>query len=213
MITRVIIIPSESKLFLRWSKVCTRHFSSAILKSAPGEMSVASPPPPPPAVQGHSEGISDKVVRWMDVTGFLTRWNNRKEWVLDLEPNTRLSAVVMTEWERKLTLFISFHAYLFMAVSLILVAHAVGHTNSKPPCPLPPPYPFLDHRLQGDFSWFGSLFFKFPKNRCGHCRPLDHACKKECFNQLKAEGHKFILPYGDRPRNKLEPPHHGEDGH
>jgi len=154
-----------------------------------------------------TESIGQKVYRWADITGFLTRWNSRKEWLLDLDPWTRCGAVVMTEFERKLNMFIGINAYIFYCISIMLWIHTWGHLTVKPPCPKPPEYPHMNHRLQ-DYRWFGSLPFKYPKSRCKECRPLDSECKKQCFDELRAEGHKFIFNPLHKPRYDLEPSHY-----
>lgn len=150
-----------------------------------------------------------KVYRWLDVTGLLTRWNNRKEWVMDLDSFSRIGAVMMTEYERKLLMFLGFHAYLFSILSLVAWAEAQSHFGCKPPCPKAPEYSFLDGRKR-DFTWHSKFFFMYPKERCKECRWLEPDCKKECFERLKKEGHTFIWNGGNplsNPRFKLEEPH------
>lgn len=155
------------------------------------------------------ETIGQKIYRYLDITGFLTRYNNRKEWILDLDPYTRLSTVMLTEYERKLMIFLKFHVYLLFVVCLYLWYHAQVHFTMKPPCPKPYAYSHLDGRKR-DFTWHGRLFFLYPKMRCKDCRWLDVQCKKECFEKLKQEGHTFIINKGDPlsvPKTVLYPPH------
>ncbi|CRG94847.1 conserved Plasmodium protein, unknown function [Plasmodium gallinaceum] len=155
------------------------------------------------------ETIGQKIYRYLDITGFLTRYNNRKEWILDLDPYTRLSTVMLTEYERKLMIFLKFHVYLLFGACVYLWYHAQIHFTMKPPCPKPYAYGHLDGRKR-DFTWHGKLFFIYPKTRCKECRWLDVQCKKECFEKLKLEGHKFIINKGDPlsvPKTVLYPSH------
>ncbi|SBS86413.1 conserved Plasmodium protein, unknown function [Plasmodium ovale] len=155
------------------------------------------------------ETIGQKIYRYLDITGFLTRYNNRKEWILDLDPYTRLSTVMLTEYERKLMIFLKFHVYLLFVVCVYLWYHAQVHFTMKPPCPKPYAYGHLDGRKR-DFTWHGKLFFVYPKMRCKECRWLDIQCKKECFEKLKQEGHKFFINNGDPlsvPKTVLYPSH------
>ncbi|CRH01274.1 conserved Plasmodium protein, unknown function [Plasmodium relictum] len=155
------------------------------------------------------ETIGQKIYRYLDITGFLTRYNNRKEWILDLDPYTRLSTVMLTEYERKLMIFLKFHVYLLFVICVYLWYHAQVHFTMKSPCPKPYAYGHLDGRKR-DFTWHGKLFFIYPKTRCKECRWLDVQCKKECFEKLKQEGHKFIINKGDPlsvPKSVLYPSH------
>ncbi|KNC37913.1 hypothetical protein PFLG_02234 [Plasmodium falciparum RAJ116] len=155
------------------------------------------------------ETIGERIYRYLDITGFLTRYNNRKEWLLDLDPYTRLSTVMLTEYERKLMIFLKFHVYLLFVICMYLWYHAQVHFSMKPPCPKPVAYGHMDGRKR-DFTWHGKLFFIYPKMRCKECRWLDIQCKKECFEKLKLEGHKFIINNGDPlsvPKTVLYPSH------
>ncbi|VWU52169.1 conserved protein, unknown function [Hepatocystis sp. ex Piliocolobus tephrosceles] len=155
------------------------------------------------------ETLGQKIYRYLDITGFLTRYNNRKEWILDLEPYSRLTTVMLTEYERKLIIFLKFHVYLLFVICMYLWYHAQIHFTIKPPCPKVPAYGHLDLRKR-DFTWHGKLFFMYPKARCKDCRWLDIQCKKECFEKLKQEGHTFIINKGDPlsvPKTVLYPSH------
>lgn len=155
------------------------------------------------------EKLGNFVYRWLDVTGFLTRWHSRKAWVLDLDPYSRLSSPLITEYERKMVMFVGLHAYFFFAVALYFTYKGHAHGAVKPPVPSNVDFPGLDGRKK-DFTWHGRLFFMEPKERCKECRWLDLECKKNCFENLKAQGHKLILNHGNPlsvPREHLEPPH------
>lgn len=155
------------------------------------------------------ETLGEKAYRWLDITGFLTRWNNRKEWIMDLDPYSRMGTVMITEFERKMIMFMAFHAYLFYIISMLAWWYAQTHFACKPPCPKPPEYPHLDGRKH-DFTWHGKFYIIHPKERCKECRWLEPECKKKCFEKLKEEGHKFIINGGNplsTPRQILESPH------
>ncbi|KAL8438951.1 hypothetical protein Efla_005086 [Eimeria flavescens] len=158
---------------------------------------------------GLRERLGDFTYRWLDVTGFLTRWHSRKAWVLDLDPYSRLATPLITEYERKMLMFMGLHAYLFFFVALYLAAKGHAHGAVKPPVPSSADFCGLDGRKK-DFTWHGRLFFISPKERCKECRWLDLECKKACFDTLKAQGHKLWLNGGNPlsvPRETLHPPH------
>ncbi|KAL8442855.1 hypothetical protein Emag_006211 [Eimeria magna] len=168
-------------------------------------------PLPSPYQQGGSLSAraSDFLYRWLDVTGFFTRWHSRKAWVLDLDPYSRLATPLITEYERKMLMFMGLHAYLFFGVALYLAAKGHAHGAVKPPVPYSADFPGLDGRKK-DFTWHGRLYFIAPKERCKECRWLDLECKKNCFESLKAQGHKLFLNGGNPlsvPRETLHPPH------
>lgn len=158
---------------------------------------------------GSREKLGNFIYRWLDVTGFLTRWHSRKAWVLDLEPYSRLATPLITEYERKMVMFMGLHAYFFFAVALYFTYKGQSHGAVKPPVPSSADFPGVDGRKK-DFTWHGRLFFIAPKERCKECRWLDLECKKNCFESLKAQGHTFILNNGNplsAVREPLEPPH------
>eukprot|EP00420_Gonyaulax_spinifera_P033642 CAMPEP_0197889062 /NCGR_PEP_ID=MMETSP1439-20131203/23291_1 /TAXON_ID=66791 /ORGANISM="Gonyaulax spinifera, Strain CCMP409" /LENGTH=79 /DNA_ID=CAMNT_0043509013 /DNA_START=55 /DNA_END=290 /DNA_ORIENTATION=+ len=55
-------------------------------------------------VTASQETFSQKCWRWLDITGFLTKWHSRRAWILDLDPPSRAAMVMTTEYERKLLL-------------------------------------------------------------------------------------------------------------
>lgn len=147
--------------------------------------------------------------RWLDVTGFFTRWHSRKAWVLELDPMSRLASPLVTEYERKMIMFMGFNAYLFAFIAFWMTWNAHSHLHSKPPLPSPEGQIGLDGRKK-DFTWHGRLFFIEPKERCKECRWLDMECKKRCFQSLKESGHSLKLFGGhplETPRKTLLPPH------
>eukprot|EP00913_Durusdinium_trenchii_P029327 g27493.t1 len=58
-------------------------------------------------VASSQETFAQKTWRWLDVTGFYTKWHSRRAWILDLDPWMRSSAVMVTEYERKLLLWLT----------------------------------------------------------------------------------------------------------
>eukprot|EP00450_Noctiluca_scintillans_P014353 CAMPEP_0194488466 /NCGR_PEP_ID=MMETSP0253-20130528/8383_1 /TAXON_ID=2966 /ORGANISM="Noctiluca scintillans" /LENGTH=69 /DNA_ID=CAMNT_0039328835 /DNA_START=63 /DNA_END=268 /DNA_ORIENTATION=+ len=44
-------------------------------------------------VTSSSETFSQKTWRWLDVTGFLTKWHSRRAWILDQDPPNRAATV------------------------------------------------------------------------------------------------------------------------
>lgn len=156
-----------------------------------------------------TESIPDKVYRWLDITGFLTRWNNRKEWLLDMPPHGRQGAALVTEFERKQEMFVNLNSTILGIFALYLGVGAISHLSYKPPTASYEGFPTVDCRRK-DFTMMNRLCLIEPKGRCKECRWLDLECKRECFDRLKAEGHKLVVNGGNplsTPRGKLEPPH------
>ncbi|KAF8822523.1 hypothetical protein IE077_004544 [Cardiosporidium cionae] len=159
-----------------------------------------------------NESLPAKIYRWADITGFLTRWNDRKAWILDLEPSNRLATTQITEHERKLSIFMVTNSLILFIFSIYFWIQAQFHFAVKPPCPQPPDLPYLNN-LRNDFTWHSKIPPGiYPRDRCKECRWLDSNCKRLCFDRLKAEGHKFFI-HGEkgplsRSRFDLEPPHH-----
>merc|ERR1719476_917666 len=50
-------------------------------------------------VSANQESFAQKGWRWLDITGYLTKWHSRRAWILDLDPPSRAAAVMMTEYE------------------------------------------------------------------------------------------------------------------
>ncbi|PFH37680.1 hypothetical protein BESB_000220 [Besnoitia besnoiti] len=162
-----------------------------------------------PSTSPSGESISDKIYRWLDITGFLTRWNNRKEWLLDIPAFGRQGTPLVTEFERKQEMFVSLNAFVISLFALYLGFQGMSHLSYKGPTPSYEGFPGVDGRKK-DFTMMSRLWFIEPKERCKDCRWLDLECKKECFARLKAEGHKLYVNGGNPlsvPRAKLEPPH------
>merc|ERR1719251_180166 len=45
------------------------------------------------------ETMSQKAWRWLDITGFFTKWHSRRAWILDLDPPSRAASVLMPEYQ------------------------------------------------------------------------------------------------------------------
>merc|ERR1719215_2240266 len=93
-----------------------------------------------------SETLVQKTWRWLDVCGFLTRWHSRRAWILDLDPPQRAATVMVTEYERKLLLWLTWVNFLFIPISLWFWFGQFTHLASKPPLPLMPEYQFVNGR-------------------------------------------------------------------
>eukprot|EP00747_Dinoflagellata_sp_TGD_P162662 gnl/TRDRNA2_/TRDRNA2_180509_c0_seq1.p1 gnl/TRDRNA2_/TRDRNA2_180509_c0~~gnl/TRDRNA2_/TRDRNA2_180509_c0_seq1.p1 ORF type:complete len:173 (-),score=27.11 gnl/TRDRNA2_/TRDRNA2_180509_c0_seq1:93-611(-) len=133
-------------------------------------------------VSSSQETLSQKAWRWLDVCGFLTRWHSRRAWILDLDPPQRVSSVMVTEYERKLLLWLTWCNFAFMPFSLWYWYGQFTHLASKPPVPLMPEYQYMNGRKR-DFSYHGG-----PMNECSECRWLEFECKKLCFDKMRSEG-------------------------
>merc|ERR1719265_852942 len=102
-------------------------------------------------VTADMETFSQKMYRWLDVGGFLTRWHSRRAWILDLDPPQRSATVMVTEYERKLLLWLTWMNFFFCPVSIWFWYGQFTHLSSKPIIPLMPEYSFLNGRKR-DFS-------------------------------------------------------------
>eukprot|EP00922_Rhytidocystis_sp_ex-Travisia-forbesii_P029525 GHVS01043170.1.p1 GENE.GHVS01043170.1~~GHVS01043170.1.p1 ORF type:complete len:276 (+),score=60.36 GHVS01043170.1:113-940(+) len=156
------------------------------------------------------ETLGEKAYRWADVSGFFTRWNSRKAWVMYLDPYTRISAIMMTEYERKLRMFININEVIMFSISIWIWWYFMNHFNAHAPPPKLTQDGLNAEHLGAHLNPFSRLPFIQPRNRCYECRWLDLECKRRCFDKLRAEGHKFIIrqhPLSE-PRFKLEDPHH-----
>eukprot|EP00929_Paragymnodinium_shiwhaense_P089794 TRINITY_DN499_c0_g1_i2.p2 TRINITY_DN499_c0_g1~~TRINITY_DN499_c0_g1_i2.p2 ORF type:complete len:175 (+),score=33.09 TRINITY_DN499_c0_g1_i2:71-595(+) len=129
-----------------------------------------------------SESFAQKTYRWLDVMGFLTRWHSRRAWILDLDPQQRASTVMVTEYERKLLLWLTWMNFLFIPVSLWYWWGQFTHLSSKPMVPLMPEYQYMNNRKR-DFSFHGGRW-----NDCKECRWLEIECKKLCHDRLREQG-------------------------
>merc|ERR1719469_1256124 len=83
-------------------------------------------------VSASSETMSQKAWRWLDITGFLTKWHSRRAWILDLDPPSRAASMMMTEYERKLLLWLTFMNLFFFPISLWYWYGQFTHLSAKP---------------------------------------------------------------------------------
>eukprot|EP00922_Rhytidocystis_sp_ex-Travisia-forbesii_P066748 GHVS01099125.1.p1 GENE.GHVS01099125.1~~GHVS01099125.1.p1 ORF type:complete len:282 (+),score=48.32 GHVS01099125.1:98-943(+) len=209
---------SDSLLFLHGrggGGVGGRHAFSS-LQSVVGESQLATSrgssttPSRLVALNLPPETFGEKVYRWADVTGFFTRWNSRKAWIMYLDPYTRIGAVMMTEYERKLRMFLNINEVMMFSLSVWIWWYFMNHFNSHPPPPKLTQDGIYAEHLGAHTNPFARLPLLQPRNRCYECRWLDLECKRRCFDKLRAEGHKFIIRQYPLtvPRFELEPPHH-----
>merc|ERR1719396_65408 len=145
-------------------------------------------------VSASAESLSQKCWRWLDITGFYTKWHSRRAWILDLDPPSRAASIMMTEYERKLLLWLTFVNFCFMPFSLWYWYGQFTHLAAKPPIPLMPEYSYMNARKR-DFSWHGGRW-----KDCRECRWLEFECKKLCHDRLREQG-RVILGL-DRPRTQ-----------
>uniref|UniRef100_A0A7S4W6E7 Uncharacterized protein n=2 Tax=Alexandrium monilatum TaxID=311494 RepID=A0A7S4W6E7_9DINO len=142
-------------------------------------------------VTASQETLSQKCWRWLDVTGFLTKWPSRRAWILDLDPPSRAASVMMTEYERKLLLWLTWMNLFFFPISLWYWYGQFTHLSSKPPIPLMPEYQYMNGRKRD----FGGRF-----SECKECRWLEFECRKMCFDRMREQGQEV---YGyRRPRSQ-----------
>merc|ERR1740121_1611005 len=91
-----------------------------------------------------SETLSQKTWRWLDITGFFTKWHSRRAWILDLDPPSRAATMMVTEYERKLLLWLTMMNFIFFPISLWFWFGQFTHLASKPPIPLQPEYQYMN---------------------------------------------------------------------
>merc|ERR1719410_3318466 len=95
-------------------------------------------------VTASQETYSQKAWRWLDITGFLTKWHSRRAWILELDPPSRAASMMMTEYERKLLLWLTFMQFFFFPISLWYWFGQFTHLSAKPPIPLMPEYVYMN---------------------------------------------------------------------
>ncbi|CEL97741.1 unnamed protein product [Vitrella brassicaformis CCMP3155] len=156
---------------------------------------------PPSHIGGHSVGGSATLeretwaewfYRWLDVSGYWSRWNSRKYLLLDMDPNERYKMIMMTEYERKWFMLQIGMGACHLPILFYIWILSIQHMMHKPPIPAKAPQPFVDAR-KTDYSWHSEApwFWAYPKHRCRECRWSDWECKKECFEKLKSEGYRI----------------------
>ncbi|KAF4736823.1 hypothetical protein FOZ62_000838 [Perkinsus olseni] len=139
-----------------------------------------------------SETLNQKILRWLDVTGMLTRWHSRREFILDMDPYFRKNSGMWTEWERKTLLFLFYCCTLATPYSAYLDLQELKHQGTKPPRPVSLESRFMNQRRY-DFTWM------HPQDKfCSECRPVELECKKMCFDRYRSMDYRM---YGfQRPR-------------
>lgn len=155
-----------------------------------------------------TEPFAHKVLRWLDITGFFSRWSSRKYWCLTAPPLLRLESVMMTEFERKVHLFREVNLKIFFLATLTLGYTFYYYRNARQPLPLPHG---MDQPYRAVMGAYSTLPFMYPKKRCPSCRIYDPECKMACFEKLRAAGHKLFLDNTrfrawSTPRVHLKPP-------
>eukprot|EP01066_Platyproteum_vivax_P006864 Platyproteum_vivax@DN253_c0_g1_i1.p1 len=157
------------------------------------------------------ETLSEKAYRWIDVGGFFTRWNNRKEWILNMPSHDRPYSLMMTEFDRKARIFCEINGLMGFMFTLWALKQMLNHVLESH-APLPE-NPLWEGVRRSEHEIMTSFYPNRPWARCKHCRQFDGVCKKECFDQLRIEGYSFPTNPYSRPRVKLEPSHFVGDHH
>ena len=130
------------------------------------------------------ETLQQKFLRWIDLTGFLTRYHSRREWLLDLDPLDRIGALRVTEYERKFKLMRTGIAWMIWPIVIYLALGELSHLNSPVPLPVQLEFSFVNNSRREYTVTHPIAFWKW----CSHCRPLENDCKKECFDRIRAAG-------------------------
>lgn len=138
------------------------------------------------AVMNPGESIQQKVLRWVDVTGFMTMWYSRKAWVMDIASHDRAAAVMVTEYERRLFLFLACFTVLFYPICFWYWYGAFNHMACKPICPQMAWG--TNGRLEMEKLWISNSLIA---SQCKQCRWLDFECKKICYDKLAALGYNL----------------------
>lgn len=123
---------------------------------------------------GNQETLEHKFYRWCDLFGFFSRWNSRKYWCLTSPPFLRLSAVMMTEYERKIHLWREVNIQIFFWVTLFVGWIFYYYRSSRQPLPQ---VVGLEGPYRATMGYFGVLPLQYPKKRCPHCRLYDPECR------------------------------------
>lgn len=193
-------------LFIRWFSTSMVPPSSASSVSS----SLVQLPPRLVVPMNGTENLGERLYRYADLTGFLTRWNSRKAWIMYLDPFNRLQSIMITEYERKLKMFLNLNEVLMFSLSFWIWWSFMNHFNSHPPPPRTTQDGINAEHKGSHLNPFSRLPGIQPKNRCYECRWLDLECKRKCFDKLRKEGHKFRISQYPLtvPRYQLEDPHH-----
>jgi hypothetical protein len=131
------------------------------------------------------ESLKQKTLRWLDITGFLTRFHSRREWIVDLDPVDRIQALRMTEYERKFKLLRTGISWAIWPIIIYLVLGELSHLNGPVPLPVQLEFGFVNNQRREFQGTRPMAFYR----RCQHCRPLEQDCKKECFDRIRAAGY------------------------
>eukprot|EP01067_Filipodium_phascolosomae_P000923 Filipodium_phascolosomae@DN1647_c0_g1_i4.p1 len=136
------------------------------------------------------ETFGEKVYRWLDITGYFTRFGNRKAHLLYRSAVFRSNAVLLTEYERKFQMFMDLY-YILLACGAGVFAYwfAELYFNRR----TMPYYPQMRHYKEGKVPnkvphFYANLWTPGDYGRCRKCLFLDTDCKRECYDYMRAEG-------------------------
>jgi len=147
------------------------------------------------AVSIMDESPKEFMMRWLDVFGLLTRFFNRKVWVLEMEPVARAKAVMVTEFERKFALYLWGSTIIFGVFTFWHVWGELNHLHVRPPSPQLHAAENFGH-LNVMFDWLCTD--DVVRSQCNHCRWIEADCKKMCYDKLRDLG------YDATYKNQLE---------
>eukprot|EP00916_Digyalum_oweni_P001241 GHVL01002413.1.p1 GENE.GHVL01002413.1~~GHVL01002413.1.p1 ORF type:complete len:181 (-),score=34.49 GHVL01002413.1:108-650(-) len=149
------------------------------------------------------ESLGEKIYRWIDFSGYLTRYNCRKTHVMHKPPHFRSAHLHETEWERKMREIMLMVTWVTWPPLLFGAAYTFHHLLHRNPMPeIPPEVAYMENRKQDFF--FHPILDLGSEGRCGECRLLDTACRRLCFDRLREEGIMDAWGYS-RPFLKYHP--------
>ena len=155
-----------------------RHSARYVARAVLGRQ--AAPAAVAPEMGAKGETAAEMVARWLDVSGFLTRYHSRKAWILDQDPVHRAHAGMLTEFERKGLIVMQAACLIFYPFGLWYWWGQWTHMQHKPPGPLPIQSPVTDNR-KVPFNWHN-------QGQCNECRWLELECRKMCYDRMREEG-------------------------
>lgn len=153
------------------------------------------------AVSVQDETMWQKAMRWSDFTGFWTMWYSRKAFVMDQDPWSRVHAVMLCEFERKLLLWFSRVMWFCVPFTFWAWYEEMTHLENKPCVPQPAARRDQDCRKL-DYAYL--LPDPVIQSECKDCRMFEFECKKQCYDRLREIGYPIgdLLSY---PRTQSAP--------
>merc|ERR1719399_1321675 len=138
------------------------------------------------AVTIMDESPKEFMLRWLDAFGLLTKFFNRKVWVLEHEPSMRAKTIMKTEWERKFQIYLTGSMWIFAVFTALHVWGEFNHLHVRPPTPQLHAAENMGH-LNVMFDWLCTD--DVVRSQCNHCRWVEADCKKQCYDKLRELGY------------------------